>query len=71
MIAIKTDHYSGAEIAAVCNEAALTALEDDVNINRVTAKHFEIALSNLKPRIPTELFEIYSAFQSQRNNKFV
>jgi len=65
MIAIKTDHYSGAEIAAVCNEAALTALEDDVNINRVTAKHFEIALSNLKPRIPTELFEIYRAFQSQ------
>merc|ERR1719348_1182099 len=71
MIARRTEGYSGAEIAAVCNEAALSALEENVNIDEVTGKHFQIALNNLKPRISKDLFKIYDKFQSDHNNKSV
>jgi len=70
-IARRTEGYSGAEIAAVCNEAALSALEENVNIDEVTEKHFQIALNNLKPRISKDLFKIYDKFQSDHNNKSV
>ena len=70
-VAERTEGYSGAEIAAVCNEAALAALEEDVNTDTVTEKHFQTALNNLKPRISQNLFEIYKKFQSEHNNKAV
>ena len=70
-VAERTEGYSGAEIAAVCNEAALAALEEDVNTDKVTEKHFQTALNNLKPRISKNLFEIYKKFQSEHNNKAV
>ena len=66
-LAKKTLNYSGAEIAAVCNEAALKALEtnlqnsedngeDDNNAKNnneliVNSKHFQEALNVVKPRI--------------------
>ena len=70
-VADNTEGYSGAEIAAICNEAALAALEQDVNITEVNQKHFEIALNNLKPRISKDLFKIYEKFQSDNQNKSV
>ena len=70
-VAERTEGYSGAEIAAVCNEAALAALEEDVNTDKVTEKHFQTALNNLKPRISKNLFGIYKKFQSEHNNKAV
>ena len=70
-VAERTEGYSGAEIAAVCNEAALAALEDDVNTERVTDKHFQTALANFKPRLSQSLFDIYKKFQSEHNNKAV
>ena len=70
-VAERTEGYSGAEIAAVCNEAALAALEEDVNTDTVTEAHFQTALNNLKPRISQNLFEIYKKFQSEHNNKAV
>ena len=70
-LAARTERYSGAEIAAVCNEAALAALEESVDAVAVNESHFETALSSLKPRISNELFVIYERFQSQHNNKAV
>ena len=70
-LAARTERYSGAEIAAVCNEAALAALEESVDAVAVNETHFETALSSLKPRISNELFVIYERFQSQHNNKAV
>ena len=63
--------YSGAEIAAICNEAAMAALEEDVKNEEVNQTHFEVALNNLKPRISSELFKIYDKFQSDNQNKSV
>jgi len=70
-VASRTEGYSGAEVAAVCNEAALAALEDCVSAQEVTDKHFDIALDNLKPRISAELFKVYEKFQSDHSSKTV
>lgn len=70
-VAVRTEGYSGAEIAAVCNEAALAALEENVEATEVNQKHFDQALSNLKPRISQELFKIYAKFQSEQRTKTV
>eukprot|EP00066_Takifugu_rubripes_P020033 XP_011609299.1 PREDICTED: spermatogenesis-associated protein 5 [Takifugu rubripes] len=63
----RTDKYSGAEITAVCREAALLALQDDIKAQRVLAGHFEGALSTVKPRIPDSLVQSYVSYQQQRS----
>ena len=66
-IADRTAGYSGAELAAVCNEAALAALEEESEAAVVTSRHFEKALSLVKPRIQNELLKIYDEFQKDHD----
>ncbi|XP_040575963.1 ATPase family gene 2 protein homolog A [Lepeophtheirus salmonis] len=65
-----TKGYSGAEISAVCTEAALRALERDINSKIVTEQDFHSALRIITPRIHPDLLNIYSDFQAshQRSN---
>jgi len=74
-LAQKTQNYSGAEIAAVCNEAALKALETNLQNSeentkddhelKVNSKHFQEALEVVKPRIEpnSNLLKIYDTFR--------
>lgn len=63
-----TQDYSGAEIAAVCNEAALATLENiventDGNLS-ISQKNFDDALNKIKPRlINSKLLSIYEKFR--------
>ncbi|XP_062416492.1 ATPase family gene 2 protein homolog A-like [Pungitius pungitius] len=63
----RTDKYSGAEITAVCREAALLALQQDITAQRVEAEHFESALMAVKPRIPDSLIQSYVSYQQRRS----
>ena len=69
-IAERTEGYSGAELAAVCNEAALKALEeaigtgdDNVDTVKIHRGHFESALKAVTPRINQDLLNVYAKFQ--------
>ena len=72
-----TKGYSGAEIAAVCNEAAIKALEEMVTCyasnlqasgdDSIKMKHFDIALSCIAPRITSESIEMYNAFKTKNH----
>jgi transitional endoplasmic reticulum ATPase len=44
LLAEKSDGYTGADIEAVCREAALDALREDMKPKKVAMKHFEDAL---------------------------
>uniref|UniRef100_A0A8C5TTB0 Spermatogenesis associated 5 n=1 Tax=Malurus cyaneus samueli TaxID=2593467 RepID=A0A8C5TTB0_9PASS len=61
----RTQKYSGAEIAAVCREAALLALQEDIHAKSVTGQHFRSALTVVSPRIPDSLIQFYADYQQQ------
>ncbi|KAM5233970.1 ATPase family gene 2 protein homolog A isoform 2-T2 [Hipposideros larvatus] len=62
---LQTDTYSGAEIIAVCREAALQALEEDIHAISIMRRHFTRALSTVTPRIPESLRRFYDDYQEK------
>ncbi len=60
-----TKNYSGAEITAVCDEAALIALRDNIDALHIEWQHFERALSSIKPRTSDEHIRKLDAFTKQ------
>uniref|UniRef100_A0A8C2S8G7 ATPase family gene 2 protein homolog A n=1 Tax=Capra hircus TaxID=9925 RepID=A0A8C2S8G7_CAPHI len=62
---LQTDTYSGAEIIAVCREAALLALEEDITANCIMKRHFTQALSAVTPRLPESLRRFYEDYQEK------
>uniref|UniRef100_A0A9J8BQ98 non-chaperonin molecular chaperone ATPase n=1 Tax=Cyprinus carpio carpio TaxID=630221 RepID=A0A9J8BQ98_CYPCA len=61
----RTERYSGAEITAVCREAALQALQEDITAQHVSAGHFDCALNTVRPRIPQTLLQTYTSYQQK------
>uniref|UniRef100_A0AAX7V9B8 Vesicle-fusing ATPase n=1 Tax=Astatotilapia calliptera TaxID=8154 RepID=A0AAX7V9B8_ASTCA len=64
----RTNNYSGAEITAVCREAALLALQEDIKARHIEARHFESALNTVKPRIPDSVIQSYISYQQQHKS---
>ncbi|XP_058405995.1 ATPase family gene 2 protein homolog A isoform X2 [Diceros bicornis minor] len=62
---LQTDSYSGAEIIAVCREAALLTLEEDIQARCIMRRHFTQALSTVTPRIPESLKRFYEDYQEK------
>ena len=54
-----TDDYSGADIEAICREAAMTALRGDINSKIVTKEQFIGALKQVSPSLPEEVRREY------------
>uniref|UniRef100_A0A8D2JDB7 Spermatogenesis associated 5 n=1 Tax=Varanus komodoensis TaxID=61221 RepID=A0A8D2JDB7_VARKO len=61
----RTEKYSGAEITAVCREAALLALQEDIQATCIMGRHFQEALAIVTPRIPDSLQKFYDRYQQQ------
>ncbi|XP_013915268.1 PREDICTED: spermatogenesis-associated protein 5 isoform X2 [Thamnophis sirtalis] len=64
-LVIQTEKYSGAEITAVCREAALLALQEDIEAKYIMKEHFQQALVIVTPRIPDSLQKFYEEYQQQ------
>lgn len=58
----QTDGYSGAEVQAVCQEAALKALEENFDVDSVRREHFFKALEIVTPRTSSELLKLYEDY---------
>lgn len=61
----RTKGYSGAEIHAICQEAAMYALEDNLNIESIAWKYFDKAIANMKPRTSPELLKLYDDYLNE------
>ena len=55
----KSEGYAGSDIEAVCREAAIFALRENMEAKEVTSKHFEKALAEVPPSITKEVEEAY------------
>ncbi|KAI8149913.1 P-loop containing nucleoside triphosphate hydrolase protein [Fennellomyces sp. T-0311] len=64
-LAIKSEGCSGAEAVAICQEAALFAMEEDVHIDSVKQRHFLHAVSTFTRRITPEMLKFYRDFQTR------
>ncbi|MCS7126418.1 MAG: CDC48 family AAA ATPase [Aigarchaeota archaeon] len=53
-LAAMTDGYTGADIEAVCREAAILAMRENINVEKVGMRHFIMALEKIKPSISAE-----------------
>lgn len=53
------------QIAAVCREAALLALQEDIHAKSIMGRHFRSALTVVTPRIPDSLIRFYADYQQQ------
>ncbi len=65
LLAKKTQGYVGADIEAVCREAAILALRKDMNAKHVTDKNFDEALKKVLPSVTKELEEAYDNVKEQ------
>ncbi|KAJ1734050.1 AAA+-type ATPase [Coemansia biformis] len=64
-LARRTDGHSGAEVVALCQEAALEAIADDPDAEHVEMRHFDRCLDRFRPRITAEMLQFYASFQSR------
>jgi transitional endoplasmic reticulum ATPase len=58
-IAEKTVGFSGADIDALCREAAMIALRDDINVKEVRKAHFDRALAEARGSLTDEVIKYY------------
>ena len=64
-LAIVTKNYSGADIEALCREAAMYALRKDVNAKEVTMTDFQEAMKRTGPTITPDMEKWYKSFVQQ------
>jgi transitional endoplasmic reticulum ATPase len=67
-IAEKAKGYSGADVEALCREAAMGALRESIDAKEVTRKDFDKAMETIKPSINERMEEYYAQF-SERSRK--
>lgn len=63
-LADKTDGCSGAEMTALCQEAGLQAMNEDIESVSIAARHFEVALAGLNRSITPEMIKFYEEFRA-------
>ena len=58
-LAAKTNGYVGADIEAVCREAAIMALRQDMEAKKIGKEHFDEALQKVRPSVTEEIEKMY------------
>ena len=62
-LAMKTEGYVGSDIEAMCREAAIIALREDIKATKVTKKNFEKAMDIVKPSVTKDIEKAYDELQ--------
>ncbi|MCH7968514.1 MAG: CDC48 family AAA ATPase [Thaumarchaeota archaeon] len=65
-IAVSTQNYTGADLAALCREAAVSAMQ--INANKITSSNFVAGLKKVRPSITKEVDQWYSTVKESISN---
>jgi len=60
-IAVATQNYSGADLAALCREAAVNAMQN--NLNKIASTDFAAGLKKVKPSVTKEVDQWYNSMK--------
>jgi transitional endoplasmic reticulum ATPase len=64
-LAEQTEGFVGADIEALCREAAMLSLREDIKNKEITADHFEQALMKVAPSVTKDVEQMYIALQDK------
>ena len=64
-LAERTEGFTGADIAALCREAAMTVLREVGRPSKVEMRHFKKALERVEPSISKEDIEMYERIKEE------
>ena len=67
----KTENFSGADLEALCREAAMYALRENKNAKEVTMKNFERALKDVSPSLSKLVVDFYRQFDDRSKKKLM
>lgn len=62
----KTEGFSGADIEALCREAAMFALRENIKAKEVRMKHFSEAFKNVSPSVTKDVVQYYEKFEDRK-----
>jgi len=62
-LAAQTEGYVGADIEAICREAAIFALRQDINAKEIRKEHFAEALKKVRPSVSKDIEKEYAELQ--------
>ena len=68
-LAKETEHYSGSDLAALCREAAMLALRENLQAKEVTMRHFRETMKKVKPSLAPEAEEAYRSFLTRARSE--
>jgi transitional endoplasmic reticulum ATPase len=68
-LAEKTEGYSGADLEALCREAAMGVLRRDIKGKEVKAEHFWQAMERVKPSLTPDLIKAYQGFEERLSQR--
>jgi len=61
----ETEGYTGADLEALAREAAMLALRENIDVKKVTSKHFEQAMEKVQPSVSKNDIERYQQVESK------
>jgi len=69
-IAQMTKGYVGSDMESLCREAAILALREDIKAKKVTSKHYDAALKNVRASVTEDLVKYYTKLSEQLGQSF-
>ncbi len=60
-----TEGYVGADIEAICREAVMLAIRENINAEKVEMRHFLEAMKKIKPSINEAMLNFYERFEEK------
>ncbi len=67
----KSEGYSGADLDALCREAALAAMRENIDAKEVTMNHFNQAFKEVRPSVTKEMNEFYDQLMKKRRARAI